>query len=82
MNECLELLTQNFKEALQQSEKGHRRNSISHEWCNSKDSQKCDCHCHDMCKGQSEVECPYLQKRSDEKLNLVTLVGKESDEKV
>ena len=38
--------------------------------------------CHDVCKRQAGVERPYHQKRSDEKLNLLALVGKESDEEL
>ena len=82
MDECVELLTQNFKEALKHFEKDHIRNSNSHECCTSKGSQTCDSHCHDVCKRQSGVEHPYHQKRSDEKLNLLALVGKESDEEL
>ncbi|KAF2555201.1 hypothetical protein F2Q68_00013967 [Brassica cretica] len=54
LDECVELLTQNFKEALKQFEKEHNETV--------------------------GVERPYHQKRSDEKLNLLALVGKESDE--
>ena len=42
LDECVELLTQNFKEALKQFEKDHIRNSNSHECCTSKGSQTCD----------------------------------------
>lgn len=34
-----------------------------------------------MCKGKSKVKRPYVQKKSDN-LNLVALVGKESDEEL
>lgn len=82
LDECVELLTQNFKEALKQFEKEQRKNSNSREVCASKGCQTCDCHCHDVCKRQSEVERPCHQKRSDEKLSLVALIGKENDEEL
>lgn len=82
LEECVELLTQNFKEALKQFENDHIRNSNSHECCTSKGSQTCDSHCHDVCKRQSEVERPYHENRNDEKLKLLALVGKESYEEL
>ncbi|KAL0696899.1 hypothetical protein Bca4012_064079 [Brassica carinata] len=82
LDESLGFLTQNFKEALKQFEKEQRRSSNSCEDCSIKGCQTCDCHCHDGCKRQSEVERPYHQKRSEKKLSLVALVGKESDEEL
>lgn len=35
-----------------------------------------------MCKGHTKLERPNLQNRSDDKLNLVALLGKESGEEL